>query len=297
MSEFGIEKGGSGESEADYRNFLGTFEIDNPNGLDKPDTPAENSERRDGIKHLATTALDLPKGSSWADLAKAGGYSAYLQKVEQITAYRDSLDAGEKYAYAWAKENKVSLTTVSGLTIFRGQGESGGPLVNEVLLSVTDPEKKAWTHQPFGGKRNAGEGAVAAMLREFGEEAGWGLAVQLIHSFKDKSAFYTGYYVSEPRNGKALFIQCFSMNGKNFDAEKISSGSDSLDYIWAGRNLLEGEAGERMTLTQQAEHYMSIFGFERPRSKFTHPDEGYYGVPGKRYDKSEDGPDALPSGT
>ncbi len=290
MSETSFEQGDSGESEAEYRKFCGSHIIDVPSEK-AADPEKEKQERRAGIKKLATIALDLPEGSSWADLVKAGGYGAYLQKVETLCKYKESLAEGDKYVDEWAKKEGVSVTKVSGLTIFKGKGVEGGPIVDEVLLSVT--KNKAWTHQPFGGKRNEGEGAVAAMLREFGEEAGWDSATQLLRAFKNESAFYVGYYVQKLKNNKALLIQSFSMNGKDFNTERFVSGSDSSDYIWANRDFFEKQAGQ-ISLTEQAEKYMrDVFGFPRPTSKFTNLDEGYYGAPDKRYEG--DGPKALPS--
>ncbi|MBI4093711.1 NUDIX domain-containing protein [Candidatus Kaiserbacteria bacterium] len=289
MSENNFERGSAGESETDYKAFRGEFVIDQPS--EKADDPLkETSERRAGIKRLAQSVLGLPE-ASWADLAKAGGYARYLQEVERLCKYKQSLDEGEKYVDTWAQKEGVSVTKVSGMTIFRGTGVAGGPLVDQVLLSVT--KNKAWTHQPFGGKRNDGEGAVAAMLRELGEEAGWESASQLLEAFKVQTAFYVGYYVQKLSDKKALLIQSFSMNGQGFNTQKFVSGSDSSDYIWADRKFFE-ERGKDISLTEQAEKYMrDVFGFPRPPSKFTNPDERYYGTPDALYEG--DGSNALPS--
>ncbi len=283
MSEVSFEQSGGGETEADYRRFFGSyFAVINKPSEKAKDPEKEVQERKAGIKRLAAIALGLSKSASWADLTKAGGYDAYLKKVEVFCRYGERLIEDETSVMEWAEENGITLTNVSGLTIFKRKNLRSikqQSVVDKVLLSVTN--EKEWTHQPFGGKREAGEGAVAAILGEFGEETDWDSAVQLLRDFQDRKAFYLGCYVQLLADNKARFIQSFSMEGRNFNPGKLGSGSDSLGFVWAGRAQLEGDEGEKMVLTQQAEGDIGrSFGFlgRRP-SKFSHPDPEYTGRP------------------
>lgn len=84
-----------GNSEKDFRNFLGTHQIDDQDPLN-PDTAEKNVDRRNGIKALAALAFGLDQNATWADLAHDGGYDAYLQKVETLLEPRETLEFDEQ---------------------------------------------------------------------------------------------------------------------------------------------------------------------------------------------------------
>lgn len=272
--------------EPEYRKFCGTDKLyKSLEGVseaagDSKGRVLERYKRRKGIKQIAAIAFDLPEDSSWAELTAVGGYQKYLYRIEQLPKHKHRMDEDEKYVDSHvAKDNAragkevVKPTKVSGLTIFTGSGSRNGAIVDKVVLSVT--KGKPWSHQPYGGKRNEGEGVVAALVREFGEEAGWDAAIKVARELKRGNVFYLGRYVSK---NKKLFIQSFGLRADDFDPKKdVVSGSDSKGVELAGPELLRRDD---VVLTEQAEEYMRWkFRFERPIKGYTRWHEGYRGDP------------------
>jgi 8-oxo-dGTP pyrophosphatase MutT (NUDIX family) len=302
-----------GNSEADFQNFCGSLCDSLDTVSEKAKNPEkERSDRRKGIKELAIIALDMPKDSTWADLAKVGGYDhvkdigfesrkktgyqKYLERVAQLPQHRFRMTDDETRMDAWAKREGVTLQKVSGVTLYKGRGsrdvpDDNGPIVDRVFLSETND--KPWSHQPFGGKRDKTENPVAALLREFGEEAGWEAAKQLMRALKEGHVTYLGFYVPKPEPGdkKALLIQSFAVDDEYFGASRFVSGSDSKGYVWAGTETLDASRriGKKVTLTTQAEQYMGhVFRFDRRIHKFTNRDPSWTGDPERPYVESAD---------
>lgn len=178
----------------------------------------------------------------------------------------------------WEKQEGKKCLWVSGLTIFEsGSSEEGG--VKSVFLSET---RKAWSHQPLGGKRNPHEGPVAAILREFGEEAGWENAPQLLRAFQRGKVEYMGFYIPKAMSAKSnpLCVQRFALSKDFIDTSAIKSGSDNEKGIWADKDFF---ASTKVSGTAEAERaWKQIYGFSRPKKSGGEVDlsEGNYdGVP------------------
>lgn len=218
---------------------------------------------------------------------KLEGVNNSLTRVEENCKYYDAMMAYEHKIDAWAKENRITLTKVSGIMVQRINID--GEL--ETLLSKT--ANKFWTHQWHGGKRDEGEGPVATMYRELKEEAGLATAQKFASAIEDGSAYYYSSHVQMLGNGKALLIHGFGMNLAEGEELAIENGDDSAGYLWAGKKNLEGENGKRISLTEQGERVLEqILGFDRSRETlgeldnlregakdFRHNDWRYYGDP------------------
>lgn len=248
------------------------------------DNPGVNSENlRIGLGRLAAELFGM-SGATWRELAERGGYDAYLSAVEAICTakplapeYGRTIADGEGVVEAYAAQRGLKLVYVSGFT-----GARGVDGATEVLLSETNG--KPWTHQPHGGGRNKGEGALAAMLRETGEELGWDAAVALLEAFRSGEAYYAGYYASrigdvlgdDAKGADTLLaIQCFIVDGKAFEGVSFASSSDSKGAVWLPVN----ELPEGFVTTTQGDYWLrKYFGAKFPESAYTYPGK-YDGIP------------------
>ncbi|QQS18084.1 NUDIX domain-containing protein [Candidatus Saccharibacteria bacterium] len=258
--------------------YFGDYVFEENEGVDR-DTLTH------GLGRLAAELWELPD-PNWGGLTDRGGYVAYLDQVEEVGVpnclvpeYGTTIADGEAIIEDYAGKHKFDLVYVSGVTGVK-QSDEG---VTEVFLSRTSG--KDWTYQPHGGGRTEGEGSVAALLREVGEEAGWDAAVALLQALKKGTAYYAGYYASrigdvlgEKAKGAntLLAIQCFIVDGRALEGVKLKPGSDSGGAEWLNVHDLPEDF---ITTTQMDYWLRTYFSAEVPKSKYTHPLEGYDGVP------------------